>query len=170
MATYRRALIPGGTYFFTVVTHQRLPFLAHAPNVHALGRALRRVRSTRPFSMDAFVILPDHLHCIWTLPKEDADYSSRWRDIKKFASREFDRPVGVTQVWQPGFWEHVIRNETDWRRHMDYIHFNPVKHGYTTDPSNWPWSSFPQCVRRGWYEENWGISKPPSSIIDLDCE
>ena len=89
LATYRRAHIPGGTYFFTVVTYGRQPLLADHLNINALGRAFRRVKEERPFTMDAFVLMPDHLHCIWTLPEGNADYSSRWRDIKKYASQEF---------------------------------------------------------------------------------
>ncbi|WP_447553345.1 REP-associated tyrosine transposase [Vreelandella sp. EE22] len=169
MATYRRALIPGGTYFFTVVTHDRLPLFAHETNIRVLGRALRRVRKALPFTMDAFVILPDHLHCIWTLPDDDADYSSRWRDLKKTASREFVLPKAGQRAWQRGFWEHVIRDEQDWQRHMDYIHYNPVKHGYASAPSQWRWSSFTQCVAKGWYASDWGTQQIPR-IADMDWE
>lgn len=137
MATYRRAHVPGGSYFFTVVTYARQPLLADRHNIEALGRAFRRVREERPFVMEAFVLLPDHLHCLWTLPEGDADYSSRWRDIKKYASREFLFPPGFRNAWQRGFWEHVIRDENDWQRHLDYIHFNPVKHGWAKAPRDW---------------------------------
>ncbi|WP_340146400.1 REP-associated tyrosine transposase [Halomonas sp. PA16-9] len=95
MATYRRAHVPGGCYFFTVVTYARQPLLADRLNIEALGRAFRTVREERPFVMDAFVLLPDHLHCLWRLPEGDADYSSRWRDIKKYASQEFFFPPGT---------------------------------------------------------------------------
>ncbi|MCP1315009.1 MULTISPECIES: transposase [unclassified Halomonas] len=169
MATYRRALIPGGTYFFTVVTCRRQPLLAKESNITALGRAFRRVRHARPFTLDAFVILPDHLHCLWTLPEGDADYSSRWRDIKKTATREFLLAEGSDGAWQRGFWEHVIRDDHDWQRHMDYIHFNPVKHGYVAAPSQWRWSSFKACVKKGWYEEDWSTQQPPA-VADMNWE
>ncbi|PRY66321.1 putative transposase [Vreelandella songnenensis] len=161
MATHRRAHVPGGTYFFTVVTYARQPLLADHLNINALGRALRRVREERPFVMDAFVLLPDHLHCLWTLPEGDTDYSSRWRDIKKYASKEFLLPPGTQTAWQRGFWEHVIRDENDWQQHMDYIHYNPVKHGWAKAPSDWQWSSFHQCVEKGWYDKEWGRQEIP---------
>ncbi|MGO1396587.1 MAG: REP-associated tyrosine transposase [Halomonas sp.] len=169
MATYRRAYIPGGHYFFTVVTYTRHPFFEDRFNIEALGRALRKVRKERPFVMDAFVLLPDHLHCLWTLPTGDADYSSRWRDIKKYASKEFRFPPGTQKAWQRGFWEHVIRDENDWQRHMDYIHYNPVKHGYTHTPRDWKWSSFHQSVQKGWYEPDWGSRHAPD-VTDMNWE
>ena len=169
MATYRRALIPGGTYFFTVVTYNRQPLLTDHLNIRALGRAFRRVKKERPFTMDAFVLMPDHLHCLWTLPEGDADYSSRWRDIKKYASQDFTLPLGTKTAWQRGFWEHVIRNEQDWQNHMDYIHYNPVKHGWATAPSEWKWSSFHQCVTKGWYDPQWGTQTPPD-IAQMNWE
>ncbi|MCC5903075.1 MAG: transposase [Halomonas sp.] len=162
MATYRRAYIPGGTYFFTVVTHNRQPLFTKQQNRDALGQAFRRVKAKAPFVMDAFVLLPDHLHCIWTLPQDDTDYSSRWRDIKKHASRNFLLPIKATGTWQRGFWEHVIRDEQDWQRHMDYIHYNPVKHGWASTPNNWPWSSFHRYVKKGWYDQDWGSNDTPS--------
>ncbi|RUR28056.1 REP-associated tyrosine transposase [Vreelandella nanhaiensis] len=169
MATYRRAHVPGGTYFFTVVTYARQSLLADSLNVNALGRAFRRVRDEQPFTMEAFVLLPDHLHCIWTLPEGDTDYSSRWRDIKKYASKEFLLPAGGSSTWQRGFWEHVIRDENDWRQHVDYIHYNPVKHGWAKAPGEWKWSSFHQCVEKGWYDKEWGKQDAPD-IAQMDWE
>ncbi|MFC4206868.1 transposase [Vreelandella malpeensis] len=119
--------------------------------------------------MDAFVILPDHLHCLWTLPEGDADYSSRWREIKKTATKELLLSEEIDTVWQRGFWEHVIRDDHDWQRHMDYIHFNPVKHGYVAAPSQWRWSSFNACVKKGWYDENWGTQHTPA-IASMNWE
>lgn len=169
MATYRRAHIPGGTYFFTVVTFARQPLLADQLNIEALGRAFRRVRGERPFVMDAFVLLPDHIHCLWTLPEGDDDYSSRWRDIKKYASKEFLFPLGTQNAWQRGFWEHVIRDDYDWQQHMDYIHYNPVKHGWANAPLEWKWSSFHQCVKKGWYEKDWAAVDTPT-VADMNWE
>jgi putative transposase len=169
VATYRRAYIPGGTYFFTVVTHNRQPLLAEQKNINALGQAFRRIKEQKPFVIDAIVLLPDHLHCLWTLPQDDSDYSSRWRDIKKYASRNFILPNKTTHTWQRGFWEHVIRDESDWQRHMDYIHYNPVKHGWASAPRNWPWSSFHRYVKKGWYQDDWGINDAPDTA-DINAE
>lgn len=128
-----------------------------------LRAAFGKVRATRPFAVEAMVVLPDHLHCIWRLPPGDGDYSSRWREIKKAASRAIAPQAdarGERQVWQRRFWEHVIRDADDWRRHVEYIHYNPVKHGYATRPADWPWSSFSRFVARRWYVRDWGATEP----------
>ncbi len=172
MSNYRRATAPGGCFFFTVVTHNRRPLFADTAAVDRLRNAFRRVMSKRPFTIDAVVVLPDHLHCIWQLPQNDTNYSTRWRLIKSFVSSGMDTPVntrGEAPVWQRRFWEHLIRNESDWRRHMDYIHYNPVKHGYARQPKDWPHSSFKQAVGKGWYEENWGTIDP-SNIKEMNVE
>lgn len=172
MSQYRRVFIPGGVYFFTVVTRDRAPLFATPERVERLRAAFRKVMTVRPFRIDAMVVLPDHLHCIWRLPEADADYSSRWREIKKSASREIyartnhrnERPV-----WQRRFWEHAIRDEADWRNHIDYIHYNPVRHGLVARPRDWPWSSFGRAVAMGWYEEDWG-GKVSVEIASMDWE
>ena len=155
MVRYRRAYVPGATYFFTVTLHhRRCDWLT--THVELLRTAMRDVRQDRPFSIDAVVVLPDHLHTLWTLPSGDADYSGRWRAIKACFSRglaEKRLPVlrnrrGECDVWQRRFWEHVIRNDDDLARHIDYIHFNPVKHGFVADPFAWPWSSIHAPARR----------------------
>ncbi len=107
----------------------------------------------RPFQVDAIVVLPEHLHCIWRMPEGDADFSSRWREIKKAASRQIDTSPNSRNerpVWQRRYWEHAIRDEEDWRRHVDYIHYNPVKHGLVNQPGEWSWSSFGSAVAKGW--------------------
>jgi len=152
MSTYRRVFAPGGTYFFTVVTYQRAPIFSRGSNVDALRAAFRTVRASRPFDIDAIVILPDHLHTVWRLPDGDSDFSSRWREIKKATSRAIDTRVnarGERPVWQRRFWEHQIRDDSDWRRHVDYIHFNPVRHGWDSRPEDWPWSSYGRFLVRG---------------------
>lgn len=172
MSHYQRAYLPGGIYFFTVVTLNRAPVFALEENVAALKTALRKVKSTRHFDIDAMVVLPDHLHCIWRLPDGDADYSSRWREIKKATSRQISTTTnqrGERMVWQRRFWEHVIRDERDWRNHLDYIHYNPVKHGLVSRPDEWPWSSFGNAVRKGWYDADWG-SIEPTTVIGMDRE
>jgi putative transposase len=117
-----------------------------------------------PFTIDAIVVLPEHLHCIWTLPQGDADYKTRWALIKANFSRaiplgercsERRRKRGERGIWQRRYWEHVIRDERDFASHADYIHWNPVKHGWARSPGDWPWSSFHAYVRRGIYTVNW---------------
>ncbi len=168
MGNYRRLYVTGGCYFFTVVCWQRRPIFAIPENVAALKTAFRQVMRERPFSIDAIAILPDHLHCLWRLPEGDDDFSGRWREIKKTFTRRVRRSE-QERIWQPRFWEHWIRNEEDWRRHMDYIHYNPVKHGLAQAPRDWPFSSFRRAVEKGWYDEHWGESCP-EDIADLDWE
>ncbi len=165
MSTYLRAYQPGGCYFFTVVTHDRRAILTNPAVLERLRNAFRHVQQTRPFTIDAAVVLPDHLHCKWQLPPDDHDFSTRWRTIKHYVSAEIDAPLNARKeklVWQRRFWEHLIRNEEDWRRHMDYIHYNPVKHGYLTKVSDWPHSSFHRAVKEGLYPPDWGAFEPES--------
>ncbi|MBB5022542.1 REP-associated tyrosine transposase [Desulfurispira natronophila] len=172
MSEYRRIYQRGGSYFFTLVTHQRKPLFSDANHVDILRRAMRQVMSTRPFTIHAIVVLPDHLHCIMQLPDGDADYSSRWREIKKAVSRQIaplSNERNERMVWQRRFWEHAIRDENDWQRHADYIHYNPVKHGLVTRPALWPWTSFHKAVERGIYDPEWGLQEPPA-ISHMDCE
>ena len=164
---YRRARIKGGTYFFTVVTYNRRRFLCQPENVELLRAALREVMRNHPLKIEAFVVLPDHLHCLWTLPEADHDYSTRWRLVKSYFSRESKSKYGgkispsrqrkkEQAVWQRRFWEHLIRDELDFNRHVDYIHYNPVKHGLVKAPKDWRYSSFHRYVQAGIYDLNWG--------------
>lgn len=156
---YRRFYQPGARYFFTVVTENRVPLLIE--NIERLRAAFRLCLSRYPFEIEAMVVLPDHLHTLWRLPENDADFSKRWMVIKrKFSAGLPCRVVSDSKtkkrekgIWQRRFWEHYIRDEDDWRRHVDYIHFNPVKHGYVSKPQDWPHSSFNQAIRKGWYEQ-----------------
>ncbi len=164
---YRRLRRPGGCYFFTVVTQDRRPLLID--HIERLRTAFRRVRQRRPFDLEAIVVLPDHLHTLWHLPEDDADFSTRWMLIKRLFSAGLEAaPANASQagkrekgIWQRRFWEHCIRDEADWRRHLDYIHYNPVKHGYCAAPSEWPYSSFSRMVAKGWCPEDWGRTAPP---------
>ncbi len=172
MSRYRRADTPGTSYFFTVVTHERKPWFSSERNVAILREAFRHIMAKRPFIVEAAVILPDHLHCLWRLPEGDNDFSGRWREIKKRVSRQIDPRTNARNerpVWQRRFWEHQIRDERDWRNHVDYIHYNPVKHGLVGRVADWPWSSFQHAVARGWCEPDWGTSKP-ATITDMDFE
>lgn len=163
MSNYRRAQSPGGKYFFTVVTKNRKPWFNNENHIDCLRQAFRQTLLEKPFVIEAIVILPDHLHCIWQLPQGDSDFSSRWREIKKRVSRDLDRQTNhrnERQVWQRRFWEHQIRDEIDWQNHLDYIHFNPVKHGLVQQVKDWPWSSFHKFVAKGWYPNDWGYPLP----------
>lgn len=168
MSHYRRAAVPGGSYFFTVVTERRQPILIDPAVRLALREAIVSVRQTLPFRIDGWVLLPDHLHAIWTLPDGDADFSNRWRLIKRHVTRvcgpDYLRREFLTKrrsakqcgtLWQHRFWEHLIRDDRDFRQHMDYLHANPVKHGLVDAAIDWQWSSFHRWVRRGVYPPDW---------------
>ncbi len=159
MPNYRRAHVAGATYFFTVVLAER-GGRALIEHIGILRDALRTTRRERPFRIDAIVVLPDHLHTVWTLPEGDSDFPTRWRLIKsRFShalpareritcSRERKRERGI---WQRRYWEHLIRNDWDFRNHVDYCHFNPVKHGLVMRAGDWPYSSFHLHLRSGMY-------------------
>ncbi|HZH81546.1 MAG TPA: transposase [Phototrophicaceae bacterium] len=162
MVFYRRSFVPGGTYFFTVaLTDRNRDWLVK--HVDLLRAAFRHARREQPFAIEAVVVLPEHLHCIWTLPPGDADYSQRWRLLKSRFSRALSAggvPVrknakGEYNVWQRRFWEHTVRDERDFQAHVDYIHYNPVKHGLVTRVGDWPYSSFHRFVRLDWLHSNW---------------
>ena len=176
---YRRARQPAGCYFFTLITHRRRPILTLPDNVTRLRESFSHVQVSHPFVLDGIVILPEHIHCLMRLPEGDEDFSRRWSLIKRHfsigcvgvpeadtASRRDKREKGV---WQRRFWEHLIRDEEDWRRHMDYIHYNPVKHGHVGAPGEWSHSSFARSVEKGWYSSDWGASEP-ETIRGLDLE
>ena len=162
MVRYRRNFVPGGTYFFTfTLADRKSSALVH--HVGALRSAFRVARQERPFKIEAIVILPDHLHAIWTLPTGDSDFPGRWRRIKANFTRRLAaaglplerRRNGEYVLWQRRYWEHTIRDETDFERHVDYVHFNPVKHGWVSRVSDWPHSSFHAYVRRGVPPADW---------------
>ena len=179
MPNFRRNYLPGGTFFFTLVTHYRTPFLCDPDAISILRRVFRECRYRWPLRIDALVILPDHLHMIWTLPYDDHAYSKRigWSkkeftkawlatdhaEIPQSEGRSRDNRRGV---WQSKFWEHTIRDEDDYAQHIQYIHFNPVKHGYVRRPYDWRFSSFRAYVRMGMYDRAWGVQG--ALIRDLD--
>jgi len=155
MPDYRRIYQPGGTYFFTVVTWERCPIFLEAFARDALREAFHLTRERYPFDLDAICLLPDHLHCIWTLPENDSDFSTRWRFLKTMFTYRYheDHPAlegrsasraarREAAVWQRRFWEHLIRDDADYQAHVDYIHYNPVKHALVENIEDWPWSSF----------------------------
>ncbi len=175
MPNYRRLWVPGGTFFFTVVSYRRQPVLCDPPVRAALRKAIAVARRKHPFTINAWVLLPDHLHCLWTLPPGDADYATRWAIIKRHTSlacRDTHRRVEwlttsrqkhrESTLWQRRYWEHQVRDETDFIRRADYLHYNPVKHGLVQRVADWPYSTFHREVQRGIYPADWAEdpSKP----------
>lgn len=165
MSDYRRARDAGACYFFTLVTHRRQPLLTGPALRRALREAMVQVRRDYPFGIHGWVLLPDHLHCLWQLPAGDANFGRRWSLIKRLTSQAVPSAQGVSLsrrlrreagLWQRRFWEHRIRDEEDYRRHMDYLHWNPVRHGLVERVGDWPWSSYHRLVRAGVYPADWG--------------
>jgi putative transposase len=163
MVRYRRNFVPGGTFFFTVTLDDRRPS-ALIDHIASLRAAFRLTRGERPFFVDAIVILPDHLHAIMTLPAGDSDFPGRWRRIKATFTRSVVAsgvPVsrdhrGEYALWQRRFWEHTVRDDSDFARCADYIHFNPVKHGLVSSPAAWPFSSLRRYILAGALPQDWG--------------
>jgi putative transposase len=171
MPEYRRLYVPGGTVFLTVVTYRRLPLFSDLANVNRLREAMRTVLAEAPFSFEAAVVLPDHFHVLWTLPPGDTRYSKRIGRIKVEFTQALrgrnalpsDRSLSrakhrESDVWQRRFIEHTIRDDDDFERHLNYIHYNPVKHGYVACAHAWPYSSFSKWVGRSVYAANWACS------------
>ena len=163
MPNYRRASVPGGCWFFTVNLLERRKTLL-VDHIAFLGEAVATTHQDHPFTIDAFVVLPDHLHAVWTLPPDDHDFSMRWRLIKtRFAralpKRERLNAARVARhergIWQRRFWEHLIRDEADYARHVEYCYINPLKHGLVARVRDWPNSSFHREVRAGLFSEDW---------------
>jgi putative transposase len=169
MPNYRRAFAPGACWFFTHnLLDRRQAFLVD--HVDALRRAFRNTQKKYPFKIDAVVILPDHLHAVWTLPPDDADFSTRWRLIKARFAQSIPKGErlstvrearGERGIWQYRFWEHLIRNDTDYARHVEYCYINPVKHGLVRRVQDWPHTSFHRDVRYGLFPLDWAGEVEP---------
>lgn len=168
MPNYIRSRVEGGTYFFTVVSYQRMPILIRDTSRILLHEAFEKTSQRYPFETVAYCLLPDHLHCIWKLPEGDSNYSMRWNVIKGNFTNAYMREIGSNQersdsrqkrreatIWQRRFWEHTITDEIDLEFHLDYIHYNPIKHGYVTRATDWQWSSFHRFVEDGVYDNDW---------------
>lgn len=181
MPEYLRSKFEGGTFFFTVVTCHRRQLLTTAESRTMLHLAWIDVNRRYPFMTDAICILPDHIHCVWTLPEGDSNYSLRWGEIKRLFSKAYCKRFGRLEnqnlsrkkrgeadIWQRRFWEHTIRDMEDYNRHLDYIHFNPVKHGLVQNVADWPWSSFHRLVKMGYYELGWGATAE-KGLENLNC-
>ena len=168
MRTYKRQRIDGGCYFFTVNLANRHNNDLLVREIAALREAFRQTRADHPFEIDAIVVLPEHLHTIWQLPPNDHDFSTRWRLIKSRFSQAIGRGEPISEsrlkkgergIWQRRFWEHVIRDDEDFARHVDYIHYNPVKHGHCARAADWPHSSFRRWVELGVYPLDWAAGE-----------
>jgi putative transposase len=164
MSHYRRVKIEGGTFFFTLALANRSSGLL-IQEINRLRHAYKVAQERLPFETVAICVLPDHLHAIWLLPNGDTDFSSRWSLIKSSFSRDLppapSRSAGKMKkrekgIWQRRYWEHAIRNEADLERHVDYIHFNPVKHGLASRVVDWPHSTFHRYVEQGLLSPDWG--------------
>jgi len=173
MSNYRRWYVPGGTYFFTAITYCRRPMLCEPVARSSLHEAIAHVRKDWPFDLVAIVLMPNHFHCVWTLPSGDDRYSVRWKRIKEEFTRRYIeaggreiRPSlsrlkqGERGVWQRRFWEHTVDDEEDLQQCIDYVHWNPKKHGYVTNVVDWPWSTFHRYVTLGEYTPAWGEEDP----------
>ena len=164
MPDYRRAWHPSGTYFFTVNLLQRQGNDLLVRQVGLLRAAVKSVRQRHPFVIHGWVVLPDHLHCVIELPADDADFATRWRLIKTEFSKALPKTErrsrvraarGERGIWQRRYWEHLIRDDVDFRAHMDYVHINPLKHGLVRHVRDWPHSTFHRLVEQGIYPANW---------------
>ena len=168
MPNYRRANVAGGTYFFTVVTYRRQRFLCDDDVRTALRDGVNNTRENLPFEIDAWVLLPDHLHCIWQLPVGDVDFAKRWALIKRFVTKRCGHRLKrndwlnktktkrrESTLWQRRYWEHLIRDDNDLNRHRDYIHYNPVKHNHVERVVDWPFSTFHRFSKAGFYANDW---------------
>ncbi|MDO8636282.1 MAG: transposase [Dehalococcoidia bacterium] len=181
MSDYHRVHLDGGTFFFTAVTHARRSIFQEASATGLLKKSFRYVMVKRPFLVDAIVILPDHVHCIWTLPLRDGDFSVRWRLLKTYFSRHYCGSIAnagysasmaskkEVGIWQRRFWEHTIRDQEDFNSHCDYIHYNPVKHGLVKSPGEWKDSSFRKFVEKGMYPPDWG-QDATKALIEMNFE
>ncbi|NTV12809.1 MAG: transposase [Desulfobulbaceae bacterium] len=164
MPDYRRAWHPGGTYFFTVTTLERHGNDLLTRHIAILREVVGLIRQAHPFIIHGWVVLPDHLHCLIELPPLDMDFALRWRLIKAGFSKKLPKDERRSQVrrargerglWQRRYWEHLIRDERDYAAHLDYVHFNPVKHGHVRRVADWPYSTFHRLVAEGVYPKDW---------------
>jgi len=181
MSNYIRAKIKGGTYFFTLITFNRRPLFNEELARICLRSSFKETREKYPFKIDAICLLPDHLHCIWTLPKHDENFSIRWSMIKGRFSIQYLKKGGIdgkrnksrskkgeAALWQRRFWEHCIRDNEDMNKHIDYIHYNPVKHRYVKKPFDWEWTSFHKYLKINKYSPEWGTNEP-KTIQNFNC-
>lgn len=167
MPNYRRSRTKGGVFFFTVVSHNRLPIFKNVGNIRTFRNISNEVRDELPFKEIACVILHDHIHSIWKLPDSAHDFSKRWGIIKARFTKYLRCSAAISnnkQIWQKRFLEHEIRDNNDLNNHIDYLHYNPVKHGYVDKVSDWQYSSFHRFVDNGYYSTDWGSEFVPKDM------
>lgn len=171
MPDYKRVYVEGGTYFFTVNTIKRKTILTRPESRYLLKTAWQEIKKIHPFEDVALCLMPDHIHCIWKLPENDSNFSVRWNGIKGLFSKKYKKTDSYSHdsdrirknkqeasVWQRRFWEHLIRDDDDLQRHIDYIHYNPVKHGYVAKATDWEYSTIHRYIHDGIVEPDWGNS------------
>lgn len=181
MSKYRRYYRDGGTYFFTVKTYRNQKFLCDPFARTALRQAIEKTRAEKPFEILGWVLLPDHLHAVWKMPENDNDFSGRWSMIKRYFSQKWltqNEPHSQRTrrmqdkrepgIWQRRFWEHLIRDQNDMANHMDYVHYNPIKHGLVQCPHHWPYSTFHRWVKEGACREDWLCSCQSNELVYPD--
>lgn len=184
MSQYIRSTTQGGIYFFTLVTYKRRKIFCNADFLHVFKQSIKYIQHRYPFEILAWVQMPDHLHCIWQMPIDDANYSMRWSQIKRLTTQSCPQyhlshdKLNASKikrnekgVWQRRFYEHEIRNEQDLKNHLDYLHYNPVKHGLVDNVGDWQYSSFHRLVGEGYYPADWGsggIEFSDSFVMNLE--
>ncbi len=173
MPNFKRYYIPNAVVFITGVTRDRIFYLEADDDIKLFWETLRQVQKIHPFHLMAYVILPDHFHWLMRVVDESGDFSTVLHSIKRNYTFNFKKAHGVTaalSLWQERFWDHIIRDEHDLNNHFDYIHWNPVKHGYVQRPEGWPHSTYKYWLKRGYYEPGWGCVEEPVSIRDMNLE
>jgi len=173
MTNIRRYYIPNSIIFITTVTKDRIPLFKSTDNVELLQRTIDRVKEKHPFDMIAFSFLPDHFHLLLQLQEGNPNFSVIMMSIKGNFTANYKNQYGMTaptSLWQRRFWDHIIRNEQDLKNHLDYVHWNPVKHGFVKRPEEWQFSSFMEWVGRGIYDLGWGENDTPNYIKSLNFE
>ena len=173
MPDYRRFYLPDAIVFVTCVTKNRYPYLKSRKEVNLFFMTLAKVNEIKPFKLLAFVILPDHFHWLMKVDDSSENFSKIMHSIQRNSTLNYKRAHNnqtPIKIWQRGFWDHMIRDENDLERHFDYIHWNPVKHGYIVKPEKWPYSTYGEWVGSGYYEYGWGWFKEPNNIVAMDFE
>ncbi len=171
MSNIRRRYLPKHPVFITAVCHQRKPFLKDSFSKELLLAIMREVKTEHTFSMIAYAVMDDHFH--WIIQPSRVDFSKIMQSVKLRFVHRYKKHAdikGPFQVWQKRFWDHVIRDENDLHRHLDYVHYNPVKHGIAGGPKEYPWCSFKQHVERGHYSLDWGRVKEPDGLLNMNFE
>jgi putative transposase len=173
MPNYRRLYLASQSVFITIVTNHRKRIFIDPQNIEILFETINRVKIIYPFELIAYVVMPEHLHCLIQTPDGTPNYSPVIHCIKRNFALNFKKVHHIdspTKLWQARFWDHVIKDDNDFEKHLDYIHWNPVKHGYVNDPLHWQWSTFSKWFEDGFYDDAWGVNDMPSNIQKMDFE